>query len=111
MEQGELLLVIGSRAVCQADCSGVGYPKVRAVININADLSDVAHYNSTLALPGDIGVAISQLLRALPAEAVPSAARQSWLDECAAMKRSGSASCDCANWGSRWQMKCGNVRC
>lgn len=86
MEQGELLLVVGSRAVCQADCSGVGYPKVQAVININADLADVAHYNATLALPGDIGVVIAQLLRALPAAGSPSSARQAWLDECAGMK-------------------------
>lgn len=86
MEQAELLLVIGSRAVCQADCSGVGYPKVQTVININADLADVAHYNATLALPGDIGVVIGQLLRALPVAGTPSSARQAWLDECAGMK-------------------------
>lgn len=86
MEHGELLLVVGSRAVCQADCSGVGYPKVQAVININADLADVAHYNATLALPGDIGVVIGQLLRALPVAGTPSGARQAWLDECAGMK-------------------------
>jgi 3D-(3,5/4)-trihydroxycyclohexane-1,2-dione acylhydrolase (decyclizing) len=86
MEQGELLLVVGSRAVCQADCSGVGYPNVQAVINVNADLGDVAHYNRTLALAGDIGVVLDQLLRALPAEAAPSAERRCWLDECAEMK-------------------------
>ncbi len=86
MEQGDLLLVVGSRAVCQADCSGVGYPRVQAVININADPSDVAHYNRTLALPGDIGVVIPRLLRALSAEAIPSAARRAWLEECSAMK-------------------------
>lgn len=85
MEQGELLVMVGSRAVCQADCSGVGYPKVQAVINLNADLADVAHYNATLALPGDIGAVIGQLLAALPA-APPSAARQAWLAECAAKK-------------------------
>lgn len=86
MAQGELLLVIGSRAVCQADCSGVGYPKVQAVININADLADVAHYNATLALPGDIGAVIEQLLGALSTPGTASKARQSWLAECAAMK-------------------------
>src|SRR5471032_1380678 len=54
MANAELLIVIGSRAVCQADCSGIGYKSVKAVININGDLDDVSHYNSTLALPGDI---------------------------------------------------------
>ena len=42
MEGAELLIVVGSRAVCQADCSGIGYPNARAVININGDLTDVA---------------------------------------------------------------------
>jgi 3D-(3,5/4)-trihydroxycyclohexane-1,2-dione acylhydrolase (decyclizing) len=40
-----LLLAIGTRAVCQSDCSGIGYPKVEQVINVNADLADLAHYN------------------------------------------------------------------
>ena len=42
-----LLIVIGSRAVCQADCSGIGYKRAQAVININGDLADALHYNKT----------------------------------------------------------------
>ena len=49
-----MLIVIGSRAVCQADCSGIGYKNAQAVININGDLADALHYNKTLALVGDI---------------------------------------------------------
>ena len=49
MAEGELLIVIGSRGVCQADCSGIGFKQVRSVININADLTDVTHYNKTIA--------------------------------------------------------------
>ena len=40
MAEAELLIVIGSRAVCQADCSGIGYKSAQAVININGDLAD-----------------------------------------------------------------------
>ena len=65
MEEAELLIVAGSRAVCQSDCSGVGYPKVRNVININADLADATHYNRTTALVGDLGAIIDRLLDAL----------------------------------------------
>jgi 3D-(3,5/4)-trihydroxycyclohexane-1,2-dione acylhydrolase (decyclizing) len=65
MEEAELLIVAGSRAVCQSDCSGVGYPKVRNVININADLADATHYNRTTALVGDLGAVIDRLLEAL----------------------------------------------
>ena len=41
------VIVIGSRAVCQADCSGIGYKKAKHVININGDLADATHYNRT----------------------------------------------------------------
>jgi 3D-(3,5/4)-trihydroxycyclohexane-1,2-dione acylhydrolase (decyclizing) len=81
MENGELLIVVGSRAVCQADCSGVGYPKAQAVININGDLLDATHYNRTLALTGDIGVVIGQLLEAL-GPVKPDSARKQWLEDC-----------------------------
>ncbi len=63
--QADLLIVIGSRGVCQADCSGTAYASVDGVININADLTDATHYNRTVALAGDIGVVIRQLLAAL----------------------------------------------
>ena len=65
MEHGDLVVVVGSRAVCQADCSGTGYPSAEAVININADLGDLTHYNRTVALPGDIGAVIARLLERL----------------------------------------------
>ena len=32
MGEADLVIMIGSRGVCQADCSGVGYPRARAVI-------------------------------------------------------------------------------
>jgi 3D-(3,5/4)-trihydroxycyclohexane-1,2-dione acylhydrolase (decyclizing) len=85
MAQAELLIVIGSRAVCQADCSGIGYKATQAVININGDFADVAHYNRTLALPGDIGAVCGRLTAALPASAT--ANKRAWLDACAAKKK------------------------
>ena len=65
MDEAEVLVVIGSRAVCQADCSGIGWPKVRAVVNINADPLDVQHYNNTIALTGDASVVAGRLADAL----------------------------------------------
>jgi 3D-(3,5/4)-trihydroxycyclohexane-1,2-dione acylhydrolase (decyclizing) len=58
MEGAELVIMIGSRGVCQADCSGIGYPNARAVVNINGDLDDLSHYANTVALPGDITAVI-----------------------------------------------------
>lgn len=91
MQNARLLVVIGSRAVCQSDCSGIGYPKVERVININADLNDVQHYNDTLALCGDIGAVLARLTRQLESRpGVGSPARQAWLAGCAGAKRKWS---------------------
>lgn len=87
MSNATLLVAIGTRAVCQSDCSGVGYPMVEQVININADLSDLTHYNRTIALQGDIGAVVTQLMSAL--EGVPdekSQPRVAWLEACTASK-------------------------
>ena len=65
MEEAELLVVVGSRAVCQSDCSGTGWPKVRHVVNINADPEDVQHYNRTIALCGDAGAVLGRLTEVL----------------------------------------------
>jgi 3D-(3,5/4)-trihydroxycyclohexane-1,2-dione acylhydrolase (decyclizing) len=86
-EHADLLIVIGSRGVCQADCSGTAFASVDAVINLNADLGDVAHYNRTVALPGDIGVVIPQLLEALhKAGGIAETQAAAWLAACAAKK-------------------------
>src|SRR5471032_612476 len=82
MAEADLLIVIGSRAVCQADCSGVGYKNAKTVININGDLADVTHYNNTLALPGDIGVVATRLAAKLST----AKNKSEWLKACAAKK-------------------------
>lgn len=84
MAEGDLLIVIGSRGVCQADCSGIGYEKAEAVVNINADLADVAHYNRTHALQGDIGATIENLLTALGN--LDFDGRRPWLEAAASRK-------------------------
>lgn len=87
MENATLLLAIGTRAVCQSDCSGVGYPLVEQVININADLSDLTHYNRTIGLQGDIGAVVAQLLSTMDAMPDEQAqARAAWLASCLASK-------------------------
>lgn len=87
MENARLLVVIGSRAVCQSDCSGIGYPNVGQVININADIDDVQHYNDTLALHGDIGAILEKLTAHLESRATArDDHRTAWLEACAAKK-------------------------
>lgn len=87
MENADLLIAMGTRAVCQADCSGVGYPNAQAVININGDLSDLMHYANTVGLPGDISAVTSKLLDlATGSNSVDPAARAGWLEACAEQK-------------------------
>lgn len=87
MENAELVVVIGSRAVCQADCSGIGYPAAKAVININGDLADLLHYNNTVGLPGDITAVVQRLLERISATGgLDLPEKQVWLSACAQQK-------------------------
>jgi 3D-(3,5/4)-trihydroxycyclohexane-1,2-dione acylhydrolase (decyclizing) len=90
MAEADLVLVIGSRAVCQADCSGIGYKKAQHVININGDFADATHYNRTTALVGDISAVAGRLATKL--EAVKASANKGeWLAACAAKKAEWAA--------------------
>ena len=70
MENADLLLAVGTRSVCQSDCSRTGYPNAQVVININTDLDSALHYNRTLALLGDAGPTLARLNRLLAPAAV-----------------------------------------
>ena len=83
MREAELLVMVGSRGVCQSDCSGIGWPAVRHVVNINADPFDVQHYNRTVALCGDAGAILTRLtevLRRKHPEMLPG--KREWLEGC-----------------------------
>lgn len=85
MENADAVVFIGSRGVCQADCSGVGYPNAKAVLNINGDFDDVSHYANTVGLPGDISAVIDRLLSRL-ADDTGASIRQPWLQDCESQK-------------------------
>ena len=83
MQEAELVIFVGSRGVCQSDCSGMGWPKAKYVININTDFDDVLHYNNTLALHGDAATVLKQLTRCLDKQKTTS----EWLSKCLAKKQ------------------------
>jgi 3D-(3,5/4)-trihydroxycyclohexane-1,2-dione acylhydrolase (decyclizing) len=84
MEHADLLIAIGSRAVCQADCSRTGYPDVQHVININTDLHAAMHYGKTTALIGDAAPTIQRLIAALREGGIqPPAEPSPWMQACA----------------------------
>jgi 3D-(3,5/4)-trihydroxycyclohexane-1,2-dione acylhydrolase (decyclizing) len=87
MAQAELVVAVGSRAVCQADCSGTGFERAEAVVNINGDPADATHYNRCVALVGSIDAVIERLVAALEREGVQQARDTApWLAECAEQK-------------------------
>ncbi len=89
MENADLLIAIGTRAVCQSDCSRTGYPAVTRVINLNADLNDALHYNRTLPLVGDVRLTLRDLNDAL--RQAPPARKEEWLHACAERKAAWQA--------------------
>jgi 3D-(3,5/4)-trihydroxycyclohexane-1,2-dione acylhydrolase (decyclizing) len=90
MAEAELVIVVGSRAVCQADCSGIGYASAKAVININGDVADALHYNHTTAILGDIS-AVAERLAAKLGGHEPAPGKLAWLDACKAKKAEWTA--------------------
>ncbi len=95
MQRAETLVVIGSRGVCQADCSRTGYPLVRHVININADIATADHYQRTEALVGEGAATLSALCDALEGGVTPDVGMPSqWLKECASAKEQWLAWCE-----------------
>jgi 3D-(3,5/4)-trihydroxycyclohexane-1,2-dione acylhydrolase (decyclizing) len=88
MQQADLLVAVGTRAVCQSDSSRTGYPNVKRVINLNADLDDATHYNQTLPLVGDVRRTLQVLNQAL---GPPLVDKQPWLAACAEKKAAWQA--------------------
>jgi 3D-(3,5/4)-trihydroxycyclohexane-1,2-dione acylhydrolase (decyclizing) len=88
MEEADLLVAVGTRAVCQSDSSRTGYPNVKRVININADPMDATHYIRTLALVGDVRRTLERLNQALGSQ---HADKEPWLAACAEKKAAWQA--------------------
>jgi len=86
MENADLLIAVGTRAVCQSDSSRTAYPKVKQVININADIDDAQHYNRTLPLVGDIRSTLAHLNIALE-KLGKVESKDLWLAECGVRKK------------------------
>jgi 3D-(3,5/4)-trihydroxycyclohexane-1,2-dione acylhydrolase (decyclizing) len=89
MENAGLLLAIGTRSVCQSDCSRTAYLRIKQVININAEIEAAINYNSdehfdgSIALVGDIRLTLQQLLQEMSRGRKKTGGKQSeWLREC-----------------------------
>ena len=91
MEEADLVVAVGTRAVCQSDSSRTGYPNAQRVVAINNDPNVALHYNKTIALVGDAAATLDRLNLALRQRATPARESSPWLEACAAKKREWEA--------------------
>lgn len=82
MENADLLVAIGTRAVCQSDCSRTGYPNVRQVVNINTDPQAATHYNQTIALWGEAKATLRRLVQEIERRNGGVRSDSPWLQAC-----------------------------
>ncbi|MBI4517439.1 MAG: thiamine pyrophosphate-binding protein [Deltaproteobacteria bacterium] len=88
MAEADLLVAVGTRFVCQSDCSRTGYPRVQRVINVNTDVAAAMHYGKTIALIGDAAPTLRRLLEELRRLAPAGSAGESeWLVACSRQRR------------------------
>ncbi len=92
MANADLLIVIGSRFVCQSDCSRTGYPNVQQVVNINTDPDSATHYGKTTAFVGDAALTLQQLLNTMKKlNPSPSVVPSDWFIACSTKKKEWEA--------------------
>jgi 3D-(3,5/4)-trihydroxycyclohexane-1,2-dione acylhydrolase (decyclizing) len=65
MEEADLVILIGARAVCQWDCSGTAWKSAQSILSINARVEDALHYNRSLPLVGDADAILRHLVESL----------------------------------------------
>mgnify|MGYP005854722735 CR=1 FL=1 len=53
MNEADLVVTVGARAVCQWDCSGTAWKKAEHIINFNTDPQHAGHYNRSVPVLGD----------------------------------------------------------
>jgi 3D-(3,5/4)-trihydroxycyclohexane-1,2-dione acylhydrolase (decyclizing) len=88
MEHADLLVAIGTRFVCQSDCSRTGYPGVQTVINVNTDVEAAMHYGRTIPLLGDAGPTLRRLNKVLRQRgAQPYPTPSPWMAACSAQRQ------------------------
>jgi 3D-(3,5/4)-trihydroxycyclohexane-1,2-dione acylhydrolase (decyclizing) len=87
MNEGDLVVVVGARAVCQWDCSGTAWRSARHIINFNVEPQHAGHYNCSVPIVGDARDNLRRWIDALKAEGFQPADRGSSWTETLSAKR------------------------
>ncbi len=91
MDEGDLLVALGTRFVCQSDCSRTGYPKAEGVVNLNGDLEAAMHYRKTVSLIGDVALTLAALNAALKERGAAATTASPWFAACQAKRAEWNA--------------------
>ncbi len=87
MNEADLVIVIGARAVCQWDSSGTAWKKANHIINFNINAAHGNHYNRTVAFGGDAKKNLQKWLSHLKKEGFkPAKGDSPWAKEIAAKR-------------------------
>ncbi|MEW6528189.1 MAG: thiamine pyrophosphate-dependent enzyme, partial [Spirochaetota bacterium] len=63
MNEADVVVVIGTRAVCQWDCSGTAWKKAQTIINFNINPNHAFHYNKCISIVGDAKLNLMQFIK------------------------------------------------
>jgi len=77
MNEADMAIVIGARAVCQWDCSGTAWKKAENIVNFNVDAQHAAHYNRTIPIIGDARSNLKKFIACLKESGIKNNRRQS----------------------------------
>lgn len=92
MENADLLIAVGTRFVCLSDSSRTAYPNVKCVININTDPDAATHYGKTIAMVGDAGPTLRNLIAALKGRGAKAPSEPSaWMNACTEQRQAWEA--------------------
>jgi len=87
MNEADLVIVIGARAVCQWDCSGTAWKKADRIINFNVSPQHAGHYNRTLPILGDAKANLRRWVNFLKREGIaPADGTSEWTQSMFAKK-------------------------
>lgn len=78
MNEADLVIIVGARAVCQWDCSGTAWEKARHIINFNLDPQHVGHYNQSLSVIGDARLNLRKWIDYLQERKIKPAGKSKW---------------------------------
>lgn len=65
MNEADLVVVVGSRAVCSWDSSGTAWRNAKGFINFNTNVYDATHYNNTITILGNAKGNLLKLINTL----------------------------------------------